>query len=167
LTETGERSAVLKTYIVFEPENARTGDGGERAQFVLEKFSWAALFFAPLWLLVNRLWLAFVLFCAAEILIACGVYYFGFTGFGGIAALLLPPLIVAFEGAQLKRYRLRQKYYREADVVTADDLESAERRYFERRKLAPAREPGSVPPAFPEKPRTATSVIGLFPERGR
>lgn len=157
----------MKTYIVFEPENARAGDAGERTQFVQEKFSWAALFFAPLWLLLNRLWLAFVLFCAAEILIACGVYYFGFTGFGGFAALLLPPLIVAFEGAQLKRYRLHQKYYREADVVTADDLESAERRYFERRKLASAGTPAAPPPAFPEKPRSSFSVIGLFPERGR
>ena len=157
----------MKTYIVFEPENARTGDAGERTEFVLEKFSWTALFFAPLWLLFNRLWLAFVLFCAAEILIACGVYYFDFIGLGGIAALLLPFLIVAIEGAQLKRYRLRQKYYREADVVTAEDLESAERRYFERRKLAPVSAPASPPPAFPEKPRAASSVIGLFPERGR
>jgi len=158
---------VLKIYIVFEPENARAGDAGERTEFVREKFSWAAFFFTPLWLLFNRLWLAFVLFCAAEILIACGVYYFGFTGLGGIAALLLPPLIVAFESAQLKRYRLHQKYYREADVVTAEDLESAERRYFERRKLAPVSGPASPPPAFPEKPRSSPSVIGLFPERGR
>jgi hypothetical protein len=57
LIETGERSAVLKTYIVFEPENARAGDAGERTEFVREKFSWPALFFAPLWLLFNRLWL--------------------------------------------------------------------------------------------------------------
>jgi hypothetical protein len=157
----------LKTYIVFEPENARAGDGGDRTEFVREKFSWAALFFAPLWLLFNRLWLAFVLFCAAELLIACAVYFLGLTGFVGAAALILPPLIVAFESAQLQRFRLLQKNYREADVVTADDLENAERRYFERRKL-PVRDSMSPPPAsFADKPRAAQSVIGLFPVRGR
>lgn len=158
---------MLKTFIVFEPENARAGDAGERTEFVREKFSWAALFFAPLWLLFNRLWLAFVLFCAAELLIACALYFLGFTGFAGAAALLLPPLIVAFEGAQLQRFRLLQKGYREADVVTADDLEMAERRYFERRKL-PARDPMSPPLAsFADKPRAPQSIIGLFPVRGR
>jgi hypothetical protein len=157
----------LKTYIVFEPENARAGDAGEGTRFVREKFSWAALFFAPLWLLVNRLWLAVILFCAAELLIACAVYFLGLTGLAGAAALILPLLIVAFESAQLQRFRLLQKGYREVDVVTADDLEMAERRYFERRKL-PAQGPMSPPPSsFADKPRAPQSVIGLFPVRGR
>ncbi len=157
---------MLKTYIVFEPENAREGDTGERTEFVREKFSWAALVFTPLWLLYNRLWLAFVLFCAAEVLIACGVYLLGPGVIAGIAALILPPLIVAFEAAQLKRYRLLLKGFRETDVVTAEDLESAERRYFKRRKLS-QRAPGTPPVAPPGKPHAAPSVIGLFPERGQ
>src|SRR5581483_12461296 len=81
-----QRSAALKTYIVFEPENARAGDAGERTEFVREKFSWMALLFAPFWLLYNRLWLAFVLFCAAEILIASALYFLGLAGLVGAAA---------------------------------------------------------------------------------
>jgi hypothetical protein len=154
----------LKTYVVYEPENARAGDGGERTAFVCEKFSWAAFFFAPLWLLFHRLWLAFVIFCAAETIIVCGVYAFGISGMAALAALLLPPLVAAFEAPQLRRYRLLNKGYAEADVVIAKDLENAERRYFERRSLNPARKP-SAPPAAPSRARP--SVIGLFPERRR
>lgn len=157
----------MRTYLVFEPE-APAQDTSARVAFVREKFSWPALFFAPLWLLANRLWLAFVIFCAVEILIACALYYFGLRGPAAAAALLLPPLVIAFEAAQLKSFRLLRHGYREADTVFADDLESAERRYFERRKITPVRHDVSPPasPSFPEA-RPSRPVIGLFPERGR
>lgn len=157
----------MRTYLAFEPE-AAAQDAPLRVQFVREKFSWPALFFTPLWLLMNRLWLAFVIFCAAEILIACALYYFGLQGPAAAAALLLPPLVVAFEAAQLKTFRLLRHRYREAGTVFADNLESAERRYFERRKVAPLRNdvPPPVSPPLPEM-RAPRPVIGLFPERGQ
>ena len=157
----------MKTYLVFEPEAVAAPDAPLRVRFVREKFSWPALFFTPLWLLANRLWLAFVIFCAVEILIACVLYYFGLQGPAAAAALLLPPLIVAFEAAQLKTFRLLRNGYREADTVFAGNLESAERRYFERRKVAPLRNDApSASPPLPEM-RAPRAVIGLFPERGR
>lgn len=158
----------MKTYIVYEPESARAQSAGERTEFVRENFSWAAFFLTPLWLLWNRLWLAFVLFCAAEVLLASGVYLLGLSGLLRDALFLLPSLVVAFEVAQLKRFRLLQKGYRETDAVIAPDLESAERRYFERRKIAPVRRKSA--PSTPLSPGIsglARSVIGLFPERGR
>jgi hypothetical protein len=162
---------VLKTFVVYEPVNASAPDSAERTVFVREKFSWTALLFAPLWLLLNRLWLAFVIFCAVEILIVCAFYLLGVGGIPRFAAVLLPWLVVAFESAQLKRFRLQRKEYREADVVIASDLESAERSYFERRKLAPMSRPKSAPPAKPAslpKARSAeNSVLGLFPSPWR
>jgi hypothetical protein len=83
--------------------------------------------------------------------------------------LLLPPLVVAFEATQLRAFRLVRRGYRETDAVLADDLEGAERRYFERRKVSSVRRdvPPSAPPAaFPEM-RAPRPVIGLFPERGQ
>ena len=157
----------MKTFVVYESGNPRAADNAERAVFVREKFSWTAFFFAPLWLLFNRLWLAFVLFCAAETLIACSLYLAGLRGPAGLAALLLPPLIVAFEGAQLQRFRLQRKEYRETDVVIANDLESAERRYFERRKSSVPARAKSAPPAkpamLPRMQRAENSILGLFP----
>lgn len=158
---------MLKTFVVYEPGNSRATDSAERAVFVREKFSWTAFFFAPLWLLFNRLWLAFIIFCAAEVLIVCAFYLLGIGGIPRFAAALLPFLVVAFEGAQLKRFWLQRKEYRETDVVIANDLESAERRYFERRKLAPLPRLKSATPArpasLPKTQRTENSVLGLFP----
>jgi hypothetical protein len=163
----GERSAVLKTYIVYEPSGARA-DAVERAEFVREKFSWSALFFTPLWLLFNQLWVALAIYAAAIALIASGSYLSQVNYFVALVALLLPSAVVAFECAQLKRFRLLQLGYRETDIVIAADLESAERRYFERRKSPPPRtNPPPTPPNSPEMYRPASSVIGLFPERGR
>jgi hypothetical protein len=157
----------LKTYIVYEPEDARAQGSGERTEFVRENFSWTALFFTPLWLLWNRLWIAFVVFCAVEVLLASGIYLSNLNNPFTDALLLLPSLIVAFEGAQLKRFRLLQNGYRETDTVLAADLESAERRYFERRKIAPARKKPAAPASLSGISGLARSVIGLFPERGR
>jgi len=158
----------LRTYLVFEPD-AATSDATARVTFVRDKFSWPALFFTPVWLLLNRLWLAFVIFCAVEVLLLVALYYFGLQNTAADFVLLLPPLVVAFEAAQLKAFRLVRRGYREADAVLADDLEGAERRYFERRKVSPVRRdvsPSAPPPAFSDM-RTPRPVIGLFPERGQ
>ena len=158
----------MRTYLVFEPD-AATSDATARVTFVRDKFSWPALFFTPVWLLLNRLWLAFVIFCAVEVLLLVTLYYFGLQNTAADFVLLLPPLVVAFEAAQLKAFRLVRRGYREADAVLADDLEGAERRYFERRKVSPVRRdisPSAQPPAFSDM-RTPRPVIGLFPERGQ
>jgi uncharacterized protein DUF2628 len=158
----------LKTYLVFEPEGAGLREAAERTEFVREKFSWPAFFFTPLWLLYKRLWLAFVIYCAAETLIGVSVRLVALDPVASVAAMLLPSLIVAFEAAQLQRFRLQRKGYREADVMIAEGLEIAERRYFERRKNRASRsDASSSPSAIMPISRPANSVIGLFPERGR
>ncbi len=64
----------MKTYLVFEPQaGSRTPEEAERVVFLLEKFSWPALLFGPLWLLWNRLWLAFAFWFAAMALIGAAV----------------------------------------------------------------------------------------------
>lgn len=159
----------MKTYLVFEPAGGRTPEAAERVVFVREKFSWAALLFAPLWLLLNRLWLAFVFWCAAAALIGVGLYGLGWKSIAAETAYLLPSLIVAFESAMLKQFKLVQKGYRETDVVFAESLEAAERRFFARWKKPSARAVFSPPPAppaatLPEAAPAANSVLGLFPQ---
>jgi hypothetical protein len=156
----------LRTYLVFEPD-AATSDAAARVVFVRDKFSWPALLFTPLWLLWHRLWLAFVIFLAVEILLSVALYYFGLQDTAADFVLLLPPLVVAFEAAQLKAFRLIRRGYREVDAVLAEDLESAERRYFERRKVAPVRRDPPPPAAPLPDARAPGPVIGLFPEQGR
>ena len=152
---------MLKTYLVFESQRAQGDDAALRAEFVREKFSWTAFLFTPLWLLAKRLWLAFAIFCAAEALIGAAIYFLGWEGPAAAMALLLPPLVVAFEGAQLQRFRLLRKDYRETDVVIASDLESAERRYFERRKTRPRPQAPAISALLPAS--REKEILGLFP----
>lgn len=168
----------MKTYLVFEPANAgRTPETAERVVFVREKFYWLALLFAPLWLLANRLWLGFVFWCAAEALIGAGAYWLGWKNIAVDLAFLLPSIIVAFEGAALKQFRLLRKGFREAGVVYAESLEAAERRFFERWKQPSERAVFTPPtsptptsmPTLPDVSPPNQSVLGLFPQpwRGR
>lgn len=156
----------MKTYLVFEPaQGRRDADAAGRVVFLREKFRWLALFFAPLWLLWNRLWLAFFLWLAAEIVLSLAAYLLDIDPRLAAPVLWLPTLIVAFEGTELLRRKLLRRGFREAGVIVANDIDEAEERFFAEwpasgsRPTATARgaAPASVPPA-------ANPVIGLFPE---
>ncbi len=161
----------MKTYLVFEPlPGGRTPGTAERVVFVRDKFYWSALFFAPLWLLLNSLWLGFVFWCAAVALIVAGIKTLGFGMPFDALALVIPSLIVALEGVQLKQFKLLHKNFREADVVIAEDQEAAERRFFERWNKPADRavfSPPAPPATLPDVPRSSNPVLGLFPEPWR
>jgi len=156
----------LKTFLVFEPQaGSRTPQEAERVVFLREKFSWPALFFGPLWLIWHRLWLALVFWLAAEALIGVAARALHLRP-SAILALIAPSLIIAFEATLLRQYRLIADGYREAGVVIADDIESAERRFFDR-WLKPEK-PKSPPPATlpPLAQPAPNQVIGFFPDPG-
>ena len=91
----------MKTYLVFEPSSGgRTPGTAERVVFVRDKFYWSALFFAPLWLLLNSLWLGLVFWCAAEALIFAIAKTFELGASATALGLAIPSFIVAFEGTQ-------------------------------------------------------------------
>src|SRR5690242_9638738 len=126
-----ERRRSVKTYLVFEPQaDGRTPEEAERVVFLLEKFSWPALIFGPLWLLWNRLWLAFAFWLAAVGLIAAAIAALHLATFAATLALSVPSLILAFEATLLRQQKLLAGGFREAGVVLAEDIESAERRFF-------------------------------------
>lgn len=157
----------MKTYLVFEPQAGnRTPEEADRVVFLLEKFSWPALVFGPLWLLWNRLWLGFAFWLAAAGLIAAAVAALRPGSFIQTLAAMAPSLILALEATELRRQKLLASGFREAGVVLAEDIESAERRFFDRwlsREKAKPLPPSSLPPL----PQPAPSpVIGFFPDPG-
>jgi len=155
----------VKTYLVFEPQaGLRTPAEAERVVFLREKVSWPAFFFGPLWLVWHRLWLGLALWVAAVLLIAVAVITLRLGYVVESLAMTAPTLLVAFEATDLRRRKLLARGFREADVVLAEDIESAERRFFDR-WLAPQPpkppSPASLPPlAAPGR------VIGSFPDPG-
>jgi Protein of unknown function (DUF2628) len=157
----------VKTYLVFEPQAGnRTPEEAERVMFLREKFSWPAFVFGPLWLLWNRLWLGFAFWFAAVALIGVAVAELQLDHIFTALALAVPSLILALEATQLRQHKLVASGFREAGVVMAGDIESAERRFFDRwlaREKTKPQPPSSLPPL----PQPAPSpVIGFFPDSG-
>jgi hypothetical protein len=89
----------------------------------------------------------------------------------GILVLGLIGLLIGFEAGTLRRFTLRRRGFRNIGIVVGDDLELAERRFFDawvRKDLASAPGPdGAAPLASSLRmPQPGSDVLGLFPEPG-
>ena len=128
---------------------------------------------APLWLLLHRLWLAFIIY----------VFGFGLVGFG-VAALRAPSsanfmmafliaLLVGFEASTIWRWTLGRRGWTTLGFVIGEDAEMAERRFFGEWRKCTINTPAN-PTASPEPkytpvrrgPSSPSDIIGLFPEPG-
>ena len=166
----------MSVYTVHEPP-LRAGAAAsdvERFAFVRDGFSWWAFLFAPLWMLRHRMWLVFV--CYAVILagLATLVRIFGVSAaVVGLIGLLIS-LLVGLEAGTLRRFSLDGRGWKNLGVVSGDDREDAERRFFDawlQRKNSPSSVPHTPMPgpaaAAPNRRGSLGSdVIGLFPEPG-
>lgn len=157
----------MKTYLVFVPQaENRTPEEAERVVFLREKFSWPAFVLGPLWLLWNRLWLGLAFWLAAVALIGAAVTALKLESFVAALFLAVPSLILALEATLLQQQKLVANGFREAGVVIAEDIEGAERRFFDRWFASEGTKP--LPsPSLPPLPQLAASrVIGFFPDPG-
>jgi hypothetical protein len=162
---------MVKTYVVLEPASGlRDAESADAVRFVREKFYWTALLFTPIWLARHRLWLALVVWFVTICVIGVAAFLLDLDPTSFSVALMLPALVVAFDGAELRRRKLVRAGYRDAGVAVGEDVEDAERRFFAEWS---AREPkGDFSP--PMRPPAATafgpsvtkSVVGLFPQPG-
>lgn len=171
----------MATFLVFEPaDGARTQAAAERVVFLREKFSPWAFVLTPFWLLRHRLWLAFLVWLVVFTVITVIGNWLGYGPFAGIAASFFPSLVFGMEAVNLRARKLLRKGYRDAGVVIAEDLETAERRFFESWKNSPADAPAksdhpyapnAAPPAYPDTKLAVAAaeqnVIGLFPTPGQ
>jgi hypothetical protein len=156
----------MTVYMVFEPpavEDARRR--AERTLFVRDRFGWSAFLVAPLWMLRHRLWLVLIGYLVVVGVIVASLRMAG-AGWGARAlAIALISLLVGFEAASLRRWTLLRRGWHEVTTVVGEDLEAAERRFFDSDAAHAAR---SAPLASPAgyRPVRPGDVIGLFPEPG-
>jgi hypothetical protein len=172
----------MSVYTVHEPRS-RFADAPlepERFVFVRDRFSIWAFLFAPLWMLWHRMWLVLlgyiVLSAGLEALAAA----LGASGFVvGLIGLFIS-LLVGFEAATLRRLALARRGWKNVGVVSGDDREAAERRYFDAwvREVASRAAAATPAPSAPAGPMASATippapptprgpdVIGLFPEPG-
>ena len=121
------------TFTVHEPPGSPSDrfDRAESLVFVKDGFSLIAALWAPLWLLGNKLWLAFAgyVMLAAAVAGAGWAMGLGEQLIGYILAAL--NLIVAFEGDVIHRWTLEQQGWRMVGSVSGNTLEECERRFFD------------------------------------
>jgi len=163
----------MSIYTVHQPPLDSGAAAAEpyRFVFVRDGFSWWAFLLTPFWMLRHRLWLAlaiYLLVCAA---LEAGLRALGASVLTLILASLLISLLAGLEAGTLRRFKLARRRWRNIGVVTGDDVEDAERRFFDAWiRQAPARRPPPPPsapaPGSAAPPPAPAGVIGLFPEPG-
>jgi hypothetical protein len=161
----------MAIYTVHAPprREADTLAHTERFVFVRDGFCWSAFLFGPLWMLRHRLWLALILYLLGVAALAFGLRAVGGSPLAMVMAVELLSLLVGIEASTLRRWKLARRGWTSLGVVVGDDLEAAERRFFDAwvkgadvsRLSAAAVMPASRGPVNP-----GHDVIGLFPEPG-
>jgi len=167
----------MAVYTVHEPplRADAAAPEPERFVFVRDGFSFAALVFGPLWMLRHRMWLGLLGYGVVVAALTLVVHLHASATTETIVWALFA-LLLGLEGATLRRFTLGRRGFRNVGIVVGDDLELAERRFFDAwmRKsaadLASAGRPTgpSGTPALAPSPRMpqAPDVLGLFPEAG-
>lgn len=162
----------MSIYTVLEPrpKSASAAERADRFVFIRDGFTWSAFFFAPVWLIYRRLWLAFVVYAVVLVALQVGLRFAGVGSGGQMLIGALVALLIGFEAANLRRWTLTRRGWRELGTVIANDREAAERRFFDAwvagdvdAAMATAGPAASIirPPSGHRR-----DVIGLFPEPG-
>jgi hypothetical protein len=155
------------------PGSGERKEGPERFVFVRDGFGWAAFIFGGLWMLWRRLWQVLLGY-----LLVLGAFEVVFRLIGApftarIATGFLLALLVGLEAGSLQRFTLLRRGWRELGIVVADDLESAERRFFSEWVTSgdwPARSGANSSVSDADQTSVAgrfAGVFGLFPQPGR
>jgi hypothetical protein len=165
----------MPAYTVHElpPPPGQSDSDPARIMFVPDGFSFWAFLFGPLWLLWHRLWLALVGYIVVAIVLHLALVGLGAQTETRIAVSLLFALLFGLEANSLRRWTFSRRSWKNVGIVVADDIEHAERRFFDAwTGQITGRSPraAAAPPALPAAATArggAGDVIGVFPKPGR
>ena len=167
----------MSIYTVYEPplKVHESAANPERFVFVRDGFSFWAFLLAPWWMLRYRLWLALTGYVIVAVALSVALRLIGASAGVTIIAGALFSLLVGFEAATLRRFKLSRRGWKNVGIVVGDDLESAERRFFdawvnkvwaERSSVDGGPRASSPAMGVPMARRPSSEVIGLFPQPG-
>jgi hypothetical protein len=142
-----------------------------RFKFVRDGFHFWAFLLAPLWMLRHRLWLELIAYLLLVGGITFALHRLGIEESAGAWVALLLSLLVGIEASSLRRWKLARSGYENLGVVVGEDLEDAERRFFDgwisaagRLATTPAAPPPAPAAAPFERPAQPGEIVGLFPQ---
>jgi uncharacterized protein DUF2628 len=165
-------SKIMPAFAILEPPgHQHATEHADRFVFLPDSFSLGAFLFAPLWMIWRRLWVVLIVYLVGVGSIGYGLRLLGLGWTAAAIVFALIHLLVGLEATSLVRWTRMRHGWRERGIVIGDDLDMAERRFFDNRTaLRTAVEPtpvlatGQLPAAQvgPSQP----DIIGLFPEPG-
>jgi hypothetical protein len=116
-----------------------------------------------------RMWLELIAYLVLVAGITLGLNRLGVGDSAGPWVALLLSLLVGLEASSLRRWKLSRRGYENLGVVIGEDLDIAERRFFDgwvmqgRRPVTPpVRSP--FEPASGEQRTAPADIVGLFPQ---
>jgi len=161
----------MPAFVVLEPpgHHRPASEYGDRFTFFREKFSLGAFLFGPLWMVWQGLWIVLIIYLVAVGFTEYGLYAFGIGWIVLTVVFGLIHSLIGLEATALLRWTRVRSGWRDCGVVIADDLETAERRFFDSGAgLRPASGPVAAPAQGPtaQVGLSSPEIVGLFPEPG-
>ncbi|MEX1083828.1 MAG: DUF2628 domain-containing protein, partial [Xanthobacteraceae bacterium] len=122
----------MSVYTVHEPppRKQETSAAPDRFVFVRDGFYFWAFLLGPLWMLWRRLWLVTVFYFVVIVALEAAMWAVQAPEAARVIIGLLMAVLIGFEAGTLRRWTLARRGWKNAGVVVADDLETAERRFF-------------------------------------
>jgi len=123
----------MRTYTIHErPDPAADRiDRAEALVFVKDGFSWTAALFAPIWLIVHRLWWPLLGYVLLSIALQLPQHLFDFDQRWLALAGLAVNLMVGFEADTLRRWGLERRGWHTVGTVSGKTAAECERRFFD------------------------------------
>jgi Protein of unknown function (DUF2628) len=123
----------MNVYTVHEPPNppADRIERAEKLEFVRDGFTWLAAMIPPLWMALNRLWIALLAYlltvaAAGIVLGAAGVNQSMIS-----LVILAAHIVIGFEADNIRRWTLEHRGWDEVGTVTGRNRDECERRFFD------------------------------------
>ncbi len=124
----------MRLYTVYQgPEAAGEAD----LLFIKDGFCWPALFLPFIWPLFRGLWLVALAILVSMLAFSALVESGAITPLAGSVLEVVLTLAVAFEGNNLRRWRLSRRGWREVGMVSGRNLADAERAFFREIEVTP------------------------------
>lgn len=120
-------------FTVHEPPSppADRADHADALEFVRDGFSPVALAVAPIWLAAHKLWLALAAYAVVVAAVLGGLYLAGVGPLFMRIAVGAVHLLVALEGATIRRWTLDRAGWRMIGSATGRTADDAERRFLD------------------------------------
>jgi Protein of unknown function (DUF2628) len=157
----------MAVYTVHEPP-PNGAPNPERFVFVRDGFSFWALAFGPLWMLRHRMWLVLLGYVLVVAALSWALRQTQTPAAIALCIDALLALLIGFEAPSLRRFTLARRGFANVGIVVGDDLDLAERRFFDvwikKSSGEGVRRGAASAPATMLRMPQAPEVLGLFPE---